>query len=359
MLSALEAFLADSPPASPENFDTQAVPAATAFDSAALRNHSGHARGLGGSPGGAAHSRLPSSGVLADVLFQFGLAPPPSAEPTTARPVDADPGTDEAREARPECRRGMAGGGLVADNAAFASSSDANADAGDLTSLINTHARAFVDSYRDDRSLKRPGKERAARLPGGPTPTKSELTAGAAGASPRPRARSGRSELAPAAGDSDGDVSRNRDGAGGQRGTRPSGGAAAGDTEGEDEIEEFGEEEIDGPESGHEGVGAEEDAYGIDSWPTLTCDPCDPEAGPLILGPRPAPVQPTAESNSGPAAESIYGQTAEVPASVNRHLRPYQRDGVRFLWRQYEAGKVQENGKENGCLPAHARWRNV
>ena len=46
---------------------------------------------------------------------------------------------------------------------------------------------------------------------------------------------------------------------------------------------------------------------------------------------------------AGPPSEPLLLEAAglrlQVPASINCHLRDYQRDGVRFLFRQFSQGK--------------------
>ena len=39
-----------------------------------------------------------------------------------------------------------------------------------------------------------------------------------------------------------------------------------------------------------------------------------------------------------------------VPAAINTYLRDYQRDGVRFLWRQYEEGRGGLLGDDMGLV---------
>ena len=45
---------------------------------------------------------------------------------------------------------------------------------------------------------------------------------------------------------------------------------------------------------------------------------------------------------------SIYPPEAYIPASINKHLRPYQREGVAWMWKQYEDGKGGILGDEMG-----------
>lgn len=39
-----------------------------------------------------------------------------------------------------------------------------------------------------------------------------------------------------------------------------------------------------------------------------------------------------------------------VPASINRFLRPYQQEGVRFFWKQYSQGKGGILGDDMGYV---------
>lgn len=39
-----------------------------------------------------------------------------------------------------------------------------------------------------------------------------------------------------------------------------------------------------------------------------------------------------------------------VPAAINTYLREYQRDGVRFFWRQYKEGRGGLLGDDMGLV---------
>jgi SNF2 family DNA or RNA helicase len=41
---------------------------------------------------------------------------------------------------------------------------------------------------------------------------------------------------------------------------------------------------------------------------------------------------------------------AKIPAAINTYLRDYQRDGVRFLWRQYKEGRGGLLGDDMGLV---------
>jgi len=45
---------------------------------------------------------------------------------------------------------------------------------------------------------------------------------------------------------------------------------------------------------------------------------------------------------------------AMIPAAINTYLRDYQRDGVRFLWRQYKEGRGGLLGDDMGLVSAIA-----
>ena len=92
----------------------------------------------------------------------------------------------------------------------------------------------------------------------------------------------------------------------------------------------------------------EEDDDDIVEWPCFDGDGWAPKE-PHPLGPRPKPVEgqpsprPRRPRRAPPAAPiaprsaragSIYPAEAFIPASVNKHLRPYQREGVEWMWKQ-------------------------
>jgi SNF2 family DNA or RNA helicase len=43
---------------------------------------------------------------------------------------------------------------------------------------------------------------------------------------------------------------------------------------------------------------------------------------------------------------------AKIPAAINTYLRNYQRDGARFLWRQYKEGRGGLLGDDMGLVRA-------
>lgn len=43
-------------------------------------------------------------------------------------------------------------------------------------------------------------------------------------------------------------------------------------------------------------------------------------------------------------------QGIEIPASINTYLRDYQRDGVKFFWRQYSEGRGGLLGDDMGLV---------
>ena len=74
----------------------------------------------------------------------------------------------------------------------------------------------------------------------------------------------------------------------------------------------------------------------LDEWPRFDGDGHGPKE-PHVLGPDPNAV-----------ADSIYPAQAIIPASVNKFLRSYQREGVEWLWKQYTQGKGGVLGDEMG-----------
>jgi len=51
-----------------------------------------------------------------------------------------------------------------------------------------------------------------------------------------------------------------------------------------------------------------------------------------------------------------------VPAAINTYIRDYQRDGVRFLWRQYMEGRGGLLGDDMGlvrCLRLIPRYCDI
>ncbi|KAG6907721.1 hypothetical protein DXG01_007634 [Tephrocybe rancida] len=71
------------------------------------------------------------------------------------------------------------------------------------------------------------------------------------------------------------------------------------------------------------------------------------ELGDPRLKPRPGfPLGP-GQSLQGPLHLDIENKIA-VPASINTYLRDYQRDGVRFFWRQYQEGRGGLLGDDMG-----------
>ena len=74
----------------------------------------------------------------------------------------------------------------------------------------------------------------------------------------------------------------------------------------------------------------------VDGWPMLQCEACG-EYAELDLGPRP----------EGPE-RAHYGERAVLPASISQHLRAYQLEGVKWLWRQYSSGCGGVLGDEMG-----------
>jgi hypothetical protein len=52
----------------------------------------------------------------------------------------------------------------------------------------------------------------------------------------------------------------------------------------------------------------------------------------------------------GPLILDPKDQSIAVPASINRFLRPYQQDGVRFFWKQYSQGKGGILGDDMGYV---------
>jgi len=43
-------------------------------------------------------------------------------------------------------------------------------------------------------------------------------------------------------------------------------------------------------------------------------------------------------------------QDIKIPAAINTYLRDYQRDGVKFLWRQYKEGRGGLLGDDMGLV---------
>eukprot|EP00321_Phaeocystis_globosa_P000207 CAMPEP_0118825914 /NCGR_PEP_ID=MMETSP1162-20130426/11609_1 /TAXON_ID=33656 /ORGANISM="Phaeocystis Sp, Strain CCMP2710" /LENGTH=899 /DNA_ID=CAMNT_0006756611 /DNA_START=21 /DNA_END=2716 /DNA_ORIENTATION=- len=97
-----------------------------------------------------------------------------------------------------------------------------------------------------------------------------------------------------------------------------------------------GEEDEDDDEAeATEAIEQEEDD-GILEWPRFDGDGWGPKE-PHPLGPRPDHVE-----------GSIYPAEAFIPASVNKHLRPYQREGVEWMWNQYARGRGGLLGDDMG-----------
>ena len=84
-----------------------------------------------------------------------------------------------------------------------------------------------------------------------------------------------------------------------------------------------------------EAIEQEEDD-GILEWPRFDGDGWAPKE-PHPLGPRPHHFE-----------GSIYPAEAFIPASVNKHLRPYQREGVEWMWNQYSRGRGGLLGDDMG-----------
>ena len=80
----------------------------------------------------------------------------------------------------------------------------------------------------------------------------------------------------------------------------------------------------------------EDDDDNLDEWPRFDGDGHGPKE-PHVLGPCPNAV-----------ADSIYPAKAVIPASVNKFLRSYQREGVEWLWNQYMQGRGGVLGDEMG-----------
>lgn len=52
------------------------------------------------------------------------------------------------------------------------------------------------------------------------------------------------------------------------------------------------------------------------------------------------------------------GAKIQVPASINTYLRDYQREGVKFLWRQYQEGRGGLLGDDMGLVSETASESN-
>ena len=107
------------------------------------------------------------------------------------------------------------------------------------------------------------------------------------------------------------------------------------------------EEAADGDDDGAEAAAAaaaaaaamvDDDDEEVDGWPRLNgkVEPPMPKE-PLMMGPRPRH-----EGNS------IYPRMAVLPASFNQYLRPYQKEGIAWLWRQYSQDRGGILGDEMG-----------
>ena len=118
-----------------------------------------------------------------------------------------------------------------------------------------------------------------------------------------------------------------------------SGAQAAAEEEEEGEEEAEAEEEEEEEEDLEDELVEDEDELEpgfAEQWPKLKAEPCAPYA-PLPLGPRPRHVD-----------GSIYPAEAELNANVNQYLRDYQREGVQWLWKQYEGDRGGILGDEMG-----------
>ena len=107
------------------------------------------------------------------------------------------------------------------------------------------------------------------------------------------------------------------------------------------------EEAADGDDDGAEAAAAaaaaaaamvDDNDEEVDGWPRLNgkVEPPMPKE-PLMMGPRPRH-----EGNS------IYPKMAVLPASFNQYLRPYQKEGIAWLWRQYSQNRGGILGDEMG-----------
>ena len=105
----------------------------------------------------------------------------------------------------------------------------------------------------------------------------------------------------------------------------------------EDALTEEGEEEDDDDDDMRfeDKKEEEEEDESIDSWPRLN-DPRAPKVD-VDLGRRPRAVE-----------GSQYPSTATLPGEVAQFLRPYQLDGVKFMWGQYAQDKGGVLGDEMG-----------
>ena len=107
--------------------------------------------------------------------------------------------------------------------------------------------------------------------------------------------------------------------------------------------EEEDDEDNGGEDGGYGGLGDDYDDEQEDvapghaeRWPKLTAEPRGAHE-PIALGARPRHTE-----------GSIYPAAAEVNANVAQHLREYQKEGVRWLWGQYERGDGGLLGDEMG-----------
>jgi SNF2 family DNA or RNA helicase len=66
---------------------------------------------------------------------------------------------------------------------------------------------------------------------------------------------------------------------------------------------------------------------------------------------RPKPGFPLNEKQQQAKALVLDEESGtKIPAAINTYLRDYQRDGVRFLWRQYNEGRGGLLGDDMGLV---------
>lgn len=120
--------------------------------------------------------------------------------------------------------------------------------------------------------------------------------------------------------------------------------AAPGD--GDDSETEPDTESDDGDEDEYDGGGCTGKKKKVNSRPTFPLAPDQTYLGPLVLSPSYAHLS----SSSPVPAKPARPRPIQVPASINTHLRDYQRDGVRFFWERYQENRGGLLGDDMGLV---------